>query len=245
MRPLLPAFALALSTSGLAADLQLSPYPNQTFAGQNVKVTLLIANPNPQPAIFNRATCPTVEIRPSGTQKILPLPKVHCAESLDNVTIPARGQRLYTLTLPVALPAGTYKAKLTFNDSVNGHKAALTTFFGVQNIPQVVQWLDLNPVYLSGEVITLKVVTRNVSGKTFSQDLRLCGTDFLIRDRLGQTVYESPKPQVCTGDLRPITLKPGQQHTEEWGRKIRLPAGTYQVFHWNNFGSAVGSFKVK
>lgn len=245
MRSLLPALVLAVSTSGLAADLKFSLYPNQTFDGQNVKITLLIENPDSRPAVFNKATCPAVEIRASGTQKVLPLPKVGCAERLNNVTIPARGQTLYTLTLPVTLPAGTYRANLTFKDSVNGHKAVLNTFLGVQDTPQVAQWLDLNPIYLSGEAITLKVVTRNVSGKTFSQDLRLCGTDFLIRDRLGKTVYESPKPQACTGDLRPTTLKPRQQHTKTWAKQVKLSAGRYQVFHWNTFGSAVGSFEVK
>ncbi len=244
MRRLLFALLLTSSPAALAADLKFSPYVGQVYAGQAVKVTLLIDNPNSRPATFNAALCPTAEVRRQGTQKVLPRPNVSCAERLNNLTIPAGGRGLYTFSLP-AVPAGSYRADIKLDDSVNGHRASFTAFFNVQNVPQVVQWLDVNPVYLAGQPITLKVVTRNVSSTVFSQDLRLCGADFLIRDRLGKAVYEAPKPQACIANISLTTLKPGQAHTEAWWDKIKLPAGQYQVFHWNYFASAVGSFEVK
>ncbi len=238
---------LALLLSGLASagSLGFTIYPPAApEAGRTLTLTVLLENKGKSAATFNTATCPITKVTSDWTRKVVQEIKL-CAHPLRNVTIPAGGKYVWAFDMPKTLPTGPYQATVRLNDSVNGHKADLKTAFTVWDAPQVIQQVVMPPVVLAGQPLTVQVATTNLSGKVFSQDLRLCPTQFVIFATQRRVVYQTPSGQACTGDLRPTTLQPDQRHLESWRIGISLKPGKYTIQHISFYGTPTTSFEVK
>lgn len=245
MRRILFAFALAIGSFASASDLKFTLYPpTHPEAGRKLTMTVLIENTGQKAAPYNIYTCPATKVTSDWTKKVVQ--EINgCIEPLTNITIPAGGRHIFTFELPKTLPSEPYQAVTTLNDVPNGHKATLKTSFTVWDAPQVVQQVVMPPVVLAGKPLTVQIATTNLSGKVFSQDLRLCYTTFIIRDRLGRVVYQTPAEQACTADIRPTTLKTGERPLEGWRIETKLPAGKYQLQHLSSYGTPLTTFEVK
>lgn len=168
-----------------------------------------------------------------------------CIEPLTDVVIPPGGRYIQTVNYGKPLAFGPYKAFISLNDTTNSHKATLTTLFTVEQPPQVVQQVIMPPVVLSEKPLVVQVKTLNISSRVFSQDLRLCYTDFVIRDKRQQVVYETPSTQVCTADLQVTSVKPGASFTANWRLDVTLKPGTYEIQHKSFWGTPLTTFEVR
>ncbi|WP_167757700.1 hypothetical protein [Deinococcus fonticola] len=228
-----------------AEGLKFAVYPpKDAILGEPITFTVLLENTGKKAEKFNIYTCPVTSITSQWTRKVVGEIKA-CIEPLTDITIPPGGRHIQKVNYSKLLAFGPYKAVISLNDTLNGHKTTLTTFFTVHQAPQVVQQVVMPPVVLAEKPVTVQVRTRNISSKVFSQDLRLCGTKFLIRDRRGKTMFETPSTQPCTGDLRPTTLKPGESHLESWPLRIKLKPGVYEIQHWGLFGTPMTKFEIR
>lgn len=217
--------------------------PEQQRADNSLSLSILLKNTGVKPVSFNTALCPQITVVDIYQKKTFKT-SLACTQPIVNRVIPVGGHYVYTIRTGIKLPSSQYNVSVNLNDAVNGHSASLKASLSVMKASQVIEHLELPPVLLSSERPTVKVVTRNISGTVFSQDLRLCFTNFLIRDHQGRTVIETPTTQICTADIRPTTLKPDEQHTESWRIDTELAPGRYQIFHWGLVGTSTVSFEV-
>lgn len=239
-----------LSAGGLAqtmpaAGTTLNLYQIQpVLAGQPITLRLTISHPGNGEQVIGGlykdvVPCPLFKVfdKAGGPPLIERYVTANCYTG-ENVTFKSGEVRQYNVTLPMKLSPGQYTAILTLRSQPPLYGQATVN---VGPGPFVTELILPNGAK-ADQPPDLRVAFRNVWRSAASQDFRLCGQGLLIRDDLGNTVYDNkPEKVACTADLRLTTVAASGIHLETWGTLPALKAGWHTAILWSE---ALARFEV-